>query len=234
MKRFFIIVFSLIIAAGVAVAAYPFVSPYHERLRTEISDPKKREAAIRDAVAFEKTHYRAVLGDKVAQYAFGIELTSGNLGFKNTTQAVTWFEKSAKQGYPLAEFAMAHHYFTGDGVRKDEADGATWTQKALETSLVPQARELMGLLLVGGIGEKQDMDQGLGYLKTGQTSESLQIASDMDTKFKAIYALPKEQRDAALAEMAAAVKTDVTAKFPGIEKKLAEATLVPPPVSAPK
>lgn len=231
MKRFLLLVLALVIAVGVAAAAYPMVSPYHARLRAAIKDPAKRQAAIQQAIDFERIHYKALVGNKEAQYRLGLVLSSGELGFRDSDQAVSWFQKSANQGYPLSEFAMAHHYFIGDGIRQDEADGATWTEKALETSQVPAARELMGLLLVGAIGEKQDLDQGLNYLKTGQTSDSLQIATEMDTKFKEIYALPKEQRDAALQDMEKNMKASVREKFPAIEKNLAKITLVPPPTA---
>jgi TPR repeat protein len=220
---------ALVIAAVVAAGAYPMVSPYHARLRAAIQDPAKRQAAIRQAIDFEKIHYRAFVGNKEAQYNLGLALSSGELGFKDMDQAVAWFQKSANQGYPLSEYAMAHYSFIGLGIRKDEADGASWTEKALETSTVPAARELMGLLLVGAIGEKQDMDQGLGYLKTGQTSDSLQLAMQMDAKFKEIYALPKEQRDAALQQMGKDFQANVRDKFSGIEKNLATMTLVAPP-----
>ncbi len=228
MKRFILIVLSLAIATAIGAVAYPMVSPYHARLRTEIADPTKRQAAIHDAIEFEKTHYKAVTGNMEAQYKFALSLTSGELGFKDSTQAVTWFQKSANQGYPLSEFAMAHHCFTGDGIRQDEADGATWTEKAMQTGQVSAAREVMGLLLAGAIGEKQDVYGGLGLLKQGQTSDSLQLAANIDEKYKAVYALPKEQQDAALADLNKTVQTDVRERFPSIEKNLAKITLVKP------
>ena len=229
MKRFILLVLALVIAAGVAAAAYPLVSPYHARLRAALQDPAKRKEAIRQAIDFERIHYKALTGNQEAEYRLALTLSSGELGFKDTDQAVTWFQKSADQGYPLSEFAMAHHCFTGDGLRRDEADGAAWTQKALETNQVPAARELMGLLLAGAIGEKQDLDQGLTYLKSGQTSEALQLATEMDAKFKEIYALPKDQRDAALQDMEKNMQATVRDRFPAIEKNLAKTTLVAPP-----
>jgi TPR repeat protein len=226
MKRFIIIVFALMIGAAVAAVAYPIVSPYHARLRTDFEDPKKREAALRQAVDFEKTHYKALMGDKVEQYKFGLVFLSGELGFRDATQAFGWFARSAAQNYPLAEFALAHAYLSGDGIAKDEAQGAGWAEKA-SVAGIPQARELMGLLFTGAIGEQQDMIEGLSLLKQAQTSESLGIAMEIDNKNKAIYALPTDQRDAELKKLADDVKTDVRGRFPGIEKKLAEAALVP-------
>jgi TPR repeat protein len=229
MKRFFFLLFALIIAGSVATIAYPMISPYHARLRADIADPAKRQVAIRQAIDFEKTHYRALLGDKAAQYKFGLALSSGELGFTDTTQAVSWFNRSAQQGYPLAQFAMAHYCFTGDGIRQDSSDGAGWAEKASESGKVPQSRELMGLLFAGGIGEQQDMMRGLDLLKTAQTSAALDLATNIDQELKGAYALPKEQRDQALLELAKNVQQDVRTKFPAMEKNLAKAALIAPP-----
>ena len=228
MKRFILLVVSLVIAVGVAAVAYPMVSPYHAKLRAEFPDPAKRKAAVNQAIDFEKTHYRALMGDKAAQYKFGLALLSGDLGFKDSSLAVSWFKRSADQGYAPAEFAMAHACLSGDGIAHDDADGAAWAGKAMQDGSGSAARELVGLLLAGAIGEKQDMDQGLSLLKTAQSSESLQIASTMDARFKAIYALPREQRDAELQKMGSEIQADVRARFPGIEKGIAKRVLVAP------
>src|SRR5262245_4743674 len=100
MKRFFLLVFSIIIGGAVALAAYPLISPYHAKLRADFRDPAKRQEAIARAIDFEKSHIRAIRGNKVAQYRFGLFLASGDLGFTNAPQAVTWFKKSADQDYP--------------------------------------------------------------------------------------------------------------------------------------
>lgn len=229
MKNFFLFLIALVVGAGAIAIAYPAISPYHARLRAQITDPAKREAAVRTAIDFEKLHIRAMTGDKEAQYRFGLTLTSGELGFRDTTQAAAWFARSAAQDYPPAEFAMALACLSGDGVAQDDADGAAWAEKSDETKAVPQSRELMGLLYAGGIGEQQDLMKGLDLLKTARSSEALAIAQGMDAKFKEAYALPKEQRDAALQQMADAVKTDIRAKFPAMRRKMASDALGAPP-----
>lgn len=232
MKAFFILIISLLAAGVVAAAVYPMVSPYHARLRVAFHDPSKRKEALRQAVDFEKTHYKAIMGDKVAQYEFGLALSSGDLGFTDTAQAVSWFRRSAAQGYPLSEYAMAHYSFTGDGLPQDNESAATWVEKAAEMRSVPQTRELLGLMYAGGIGEHQDLMRGLDFLKTAQSSDALQLASEIDGKFKEVYALPHDQQDAALQKMAEDVKNNVRTKFPAMEKNLASQALVPPPPPA--
>ncbi|MEZ0223437.1 MAG: tetratricopeptide repeat protein [Alphaproteobacteria bacterium] len=229
MKRLFLFVFSLIIAGAVAIAAYPMISPYHARLRADFSNPTKREAAVQQAIAFEKAHIRALRGDKVEQYRFGLFFSRGDLGFSNTAQAFDWFRKSADQGYPLAQLAMAHAYLSGEGAQKDDELGATWAEKAYQSPDVPLARDLMGMLLTGAIGERQDIATGLSLLQKGQSPEVVQIGADIDARLKAVYALPREQRDAELKAMEEAVKADVRAKFPAIEQSIAKAALVDPP-----
>src|SRR5689334_5032519 len=106
MKRFFLFIIAVIVGGAVAIGAYPFISPYHAKLRADFGNPAKRQEAIRNAIAFEKSHIRAIRGDKVAQYQFGLFFAKGDLGFTNATQAVSWFKKSADQDYPLAQMAM--------------------------------------------------------------------------------------------------------------------------------
>lgn len=229
MKRFFLVVLALIIGGAVALAAYPIISPYHTRLRADFADPAKRNAAVQQAIAFETTHVKALKGDKVAQYRFGLFFFNGDLGFTNKARALEWFRRAAEQGYPLAEFAMAHAYLAGDGVAQDYEQGALWVEKAYQSDQVPQAKDLMGLLLTGAIGEPQDITAGLSLLQRAQSADALQIATDIDARLKAIYALPREQRDAELKAMAEAIKTEVRAKFPAIEKDIAKSGMVEPP-----
>ncbi|TAL30556.1 MAG: sel1 repeat family protein [Alphaproteobacteria bacterium] len=232
MKRFFVIIFSLIIGGAVALAAYPMISPYHARLRADFSNPSKRDAAVQQAIAFEKAHIKALRGDKVEQYRFGLFFSRGDLGFSNATQAFDWFKKSADQGYPLAALAMAHAYLAGEGVQKDEEQGATWAEKAYQSPDVPLARDLMGLLLTGAIGERQDIATGLSLLQRGQSPDVVQVGADIDARLKAVYALPREQRDAELKAMEEAVKAEVRTKFPALEKDIATAGLIDPPATS--
>ena len=55
MKNFILCLIILVIGAGAIAAVYPAISPYHARLRAQISDPAKREAAIHTAIDFETT-----------------------------------------------------------------------------------------------------------------------------------------------------------------------------------
>jgi hypothetical protein len=232
MKRFFLLTFCLVVGGAVALAAYPIISPYHVRLRADFADPSKRQAAVQQAIAFEKAHIKALRGDKVEQYRFGLFFSRGDLGFSNATRAFEWFRKSADQGYPLAQMAMAHAYLAGEGVQKDEELGATWAEKAYQSPDVPLARDLMGLLLTGAIGERQDIATGLSLLQRGQSSEIVEVGAGIDARLKAVYAMPREQRDAELKAMEEAVKADVREKFPALEKNIAKAALVEPPATS--
>ena len=50
----------------------------------------------------------------------------------NRTKAAEWYEKSADQGYSIAQCEMGLCYFLGNGVEKDYAKAAKWYAKAAE------------------------------------------------------------------------------------------------------
>jgi len=56
---------------------------------------------------------------------------------KNESQAVKWYEESAKLHYPKAQYNLAVMYLYGRGVEKDKSKAKFWfekTQKNPETS----------------------------------------------------------------------------------------------------
>ena len=213
MKRFFLILIALVIGAALCGAAYVAVSPYHIKLRESLQDPARRQEAIAQSIDLEKTRWRAMRGDKFAQYRLGRHFSSGDLGFKSLKEAIKWYRKAAEHDHPAACATMAMYYFLGEGVPKDEEAGARELQRAAGGG-IGAADDIIGVLDIGGIGVPQDLQGGVDLLKKAHGSDPIQIGMDMQQKLAEVYALPREQRDAKLAEVSAAAKSDIRARLP--------------------
>lgn len=74
---------------------------------------------------------RAKQGNKIAQCNIGICYYNGIGGVrKDYAQAVSWFRKSAEQGYSNAQGMLGLAYASGHGVAKDYKMAVYWYQKA--------------------------------------------------------------------------------------------------------
>ena len=61
-----------------------------------------------------------------AQYNYAFVLSAGWGGLEDDAEAVKWYLKSAFQGYDLAQFAVALHYFLGSGVPQNKIECLAW------------------------------------------------------------------------------------------------------------
>ena len=74
---------------------------------------------------------RAKQGNKIAQFNIGICYYNGEGGVRQDyAQAITWFRKSADQGYASAQGMLGMAYADGHGVAKDYKMAVYWYQKA--------------------------------------------------------------------------------------------------------
>jgi TPR repeat protein len=222
MKRIFFLLAALVIALPMMAAAYFALSPYHAHLRATVADPAAREAGILQSLDFEKTRLQAWRGNKEAQYRLGRHFVSGDLGFRSAAQAARWFSRAAGQGHAQAQLNLAALGFSGDGAPKDEAAAAGWTQKAAENG-ASDAFDLLGVLYLGGIGLPQDLQAGIDALKKAHAGDSIELGVAMEQRLAAVYALPREERDAALNALGAAVKTEMRARLPAALERLSAA-----------
>ena len=55
---------------------------------------------------------------------------------ENLDESVSWYRKSAQQGYPEAQFNLGYMHEIGDWVAQDYAKAAEYYQKAVETQNV--------------------------------------------------------------------------------------------------
>lgn len=91
-------------------------------------------------------------GDAEAQCELGLEY----MRLLNATEANKWFQKSAAQGWPEAQYRLAVNYEKGDGQPKDTIEAYAWFSVAAEQEHLKamNGRErLMHLLSRGDIEE---------------------------------------------------------------------------------
>ena len=84
-----------------------------------------------------QTHLtKALEGDKIGQYNFGIACIKGDGLPINMQRAIHWLTKSANQNYSKAQHILALIFLEGDGVEKNIIDGLYWLKKAAGNNYV--------------------------------------------------------------------------------------------------
>lgn len=94
-----------------------------------------------DNASFEQCRALAVAGDTSAQLGYGLILWSGYDREPNRSEALEWWRRAARQGYPLAQIALADFLGSSDldPALRDDAEAYAW-QSAL--GLEPKASAL--------------------------------------------------------------------------------------------
>ena len=64
---------------------------------------------------------------------------------QNISQAVTWYEQAAAQGYADALYALGELYATGEGVERDMDKAIAWYMQAAEQGQEEAWHKLEGL-----------------------------------------------------------------------------------------
>lgn len=82
--------------------------------------------------AFWEVYTGALRGDKVAQFKVGVMYERGLGTDINETQASTWYEKSARQGYVDAQFNIGIMYASGRGVKQNDGVAMMWLALAAQ------------------------------------------------------------------------------------------------------
>lgn len=85
-------------------------------------------------------------------------------GHNDRDNGFFWFEKSAKAGYPLAQYQMGCIYLNGLTVKPDTLKAVSWYKLALKND-VPEAISALGRLYINGRGIEKDVDRGFQLLK---------------------------------------------------------------------
>src|SRR5688572_12881608 len=89
--------------------------------------------ALRDAEA----------GNVEAQLVMALAHHSGGIVDKDLAQALSWYQKAADQGHPMALSSIGLLYARGEGVAPDEAKGVTYLRQAAQLGYA-QAQSHLG------------------------------------------------------------------------------------------
>ena len=87
---------------------------------------------------------------------------------KDETEAVTWFQKAAQQGYAEAQHYLGYCLFSGTGVEKDETEAVKWFQKAAVQGYAEAQYNLGCCLLFGNGVEKDETEAVTWFQKAAQ------------------------------------------------------------------
>ena len=98
----------------------------------------------------------AEAGDAVAQYNLGMLYVLGEEGLpESATEALKWWEKSAIQGFDLAQLRMGWAYENGIGIPISYPDAVAWYQKASAQGN-KEAQEYLGFCYLFAKGVEED------------------------------------------------------------------------------
>jgi hypothetical protein len=104
-------------------------------------------------------------GDMYAQLMYGALFEDGAGGVKqDLAQAMRWYLKAARQGYPKAQHNLALLYEDGKGVPQDYAQAAIWYKKAAQAGF-SEAQNNLAVLYILGNGVEADRAQAESLLR---------------------------------------------------------------------
>ena len=113
---------------------------------TETNDPKILFDQGKFEKAFSSWQPFATEGDLVAQNYIGIHYYLGLGTDKNYKYAKEWFEKSAIQGFPDAQYNLGVMYENGESGVQDYMIAAMWYSIAIENGNKHASKRMQGLL----------------------------------------------------------------------------------------
>ncbi|MEO0367318.1 MAG: SH3 domain-containing protein [Pseudomonadota bacterium] len=103
----------------------------------------------------DKWILQAYEGDRDAQFKVGVLFANDQFNAPDFEQAVYWYKQAARQGHPLAQYNLGHHYLVGEGVRQNESNAIKWWLKAAEQDHA-LAQFNIGRAYYLGIGTDED------------------------------------------------------------------------------
>ena len=101
-------------------------------------------------------------GDAYAQFHLAELYSNGTGVAMDEKLAVSWYKKSAAQGYVDAQTMLGIMYEHGAGTQKDFNKAASWYRKAAEQG-DPVAQSLLGAMYAEGLGVAANLVQALKW-----------------------------------------------------------------------
>lgn len=124
----------------------------------------------------------ASLGNERGQYNLGVVYEMGvsqGGGDDFYKYAANWYEKSANQGYPSAQHALARLYYDGKGVALDYAKSFELEKKAAESGGLPDAQYWLGYMYDCGKGIASDASTANKWYEKAIAGGNIQAAYEL-------------------------------------------------------
>ena len=133
------------------ILAFLCINAFSQDIYQDITDMRRSDGELKlllnSSVDPKNIWDRAEQGDYVAQAALGIVFQASTE--KDYKTAISWFKKSAEQGFGVAQEYLAYMYAGGIGVPKDFNQGFYWMQKAAEQGRVGAQHSLGRIYFYG-------------------------------------------------------------------------------------
>jgi len=132
-----------------------------------------------DAEALRLLHLAAGRGSMAAEESLGIFSETG-IGMErpDPAEALTWYEKAARQGSPDAATNIALMYANGKGVARDASQAVAWFQRAAEGG-DSSAQYNLALMYERGDGVPQDFKQAVRWLTAAADQDLVPAILDL-------------------------------------------------------
>ena len=154
-------------------------------------------------VALAEFRGLAEAGDPKAQYALGLMYAKGQGVSQDYGETLSWYLKSARQGYSAAQNNLGLMHAKGHGVPKDYQEAIRWYLRAARQGY-SKAQNSLALLYVNGQGVDQDYIQAYAWFNVAA---------------KHGHALAKRNRDALGKKMTASQRREARKLSKGILAK---------------
>ena len=120
---------------------------------------------------FETLSQQAQSGDVWAMLNVGAAFDNGTFGQQiDPEKAVFWYRQAAEKGLAKAQFALAHSYATGNGLKQSYTEALPWMlQAALQGEI--NAMYLLGVMHAEGLGTAIDVEQAKSWLEKAAAQE---------------------------------------------------------------
>lgn len=124
----------------------------------------------------EALSQQAESGDVWAMLNMGAAFDNGTFGQQvDPEKAVFWYRQAAEKGLAKAQFALAHSYATGNGLKQSYTEAMPWMHQAALQGEV-DAMYLLGVMHAEGLGTAIDVEQAKSWLEKAAVQEHLDAA----------------------------------------------------------
>ena len=125
---------------------------------------------------FQTLSQQAQSGDVWAMLHMGAAYDNGTFGQQvDPEKAVFWYRQAAQKGLAKAQFALAHSYATGNGLKQSYIKALPWMHQAALQGEVG-AMYLLGVMHAEGLGTTIDVEQAKSWLEKAAAQEHLDAA----------------------------------------------------------